>query len=66
MDQEKKQMVRSRHQLPLSTSTFSYSSYHNLDEVRKKAKIRGILGAKMTSWNCSRRALCSTSSKGRG
>lgn len=66
MDREKKEMLRTRRWLPLSTSTFNYDSYHNLAEVRKKPKIRGILREKMTSWNCCRKALCCTSSKGRG
>lgn len=37
--------LRSRRRLPLSTSTFDYSAYHSLDEVRKR-EIRGILGQK--------------------
>lgn len=34
VDQEQMQMLRQRRRLqPLSTDTFDYSSYHNLDEV---------------------------------
>lgn len=43
LDNEEMEMLRSRRRLPLSTSTFDYSAYHSLDEVRKR-KIWGILG----------------------
>lgn len=41
MDREKKEMLRTRRWLPLSTSTFNYDSYHNLAEVRKKTQDSG-------------------------
>ncbi|PKK22051.1 carboxypeptidase A1 [Columba livia] len=33
VDREKKEMLRTRRWLPLSTSTFNYDSYHNLAEI---------------------------------
>ena len=52
VDHERMEMLRGRRQPPLSTSTFDYATYHSLDEV-SKCKIRGILGGKIVSWNCS-------------
>ncbi|NXP55504.1 CBPA1 Carboxypeptidase, partial [Heliornis fulica] len=33
VDHERMEMLRSRRQLPLSTNTFDYDTYHSLDEV---------------------------------
>ncbi|KGL91666.1 Carboxypeptidase A1, partial [Charadrius vociferus] len=33
VDDEQMEMLRSRRGLPLSTNTFDYATYHNLDEV---------------------------------
>ncbi|XP_064512939.1 carboxypeptidase A1-like [Pseudopipra pipra] len=33
LDEERREMMRSSRQLPLSTSTFNYEAYHTLDEI---------------------------------